>query len=199
MEENLKLYNAIFKGKDNKAFRILYKNILPKVKAYIITNNGSEQDAEDIFQEAIIILVRKIREKKFRKGEKIEPYIFTISKYLWIDKVRANTVHAKYQNYAERNKEISDAVHEQIELKERRNDIDTILAQLGTKCYDLFKQLLTGNTDYKEIAELIKVGSKDVVKTYKNRCKKKLIELLNNNASYKNQLLKYERGFKKYI
>jgi DNA-directed RNA polymerase specialized sigma24 family protein len=43
------------KSKDNQAYEILYKFYYPSVKNFILKNNGTEDDAKDIFQETIII------------------------------------------------------------------------------------------------------------------------------------------------
>jgi len=43
------------KSKDNQAFEVLYKFYYPSVKNFITKNNGSVDDAKDIFQETIFI------------------------------------------------------------------------------------------------------------------------------------------------
>ena len=46
---------------DRKAVETIYKENYTTVQALIINNNGSADDAKDIFQEAMIVLYEKAR------------------------------------------------------------------------------------------------------------------------------------------
>jgi len=48
------ILEAIRNGEDGVLMH-LYKQVLPKIKNYILKNNGSEDDAKDIFQDAVVI------------------------------------------------------------------------------------------------------------------------------------------------
>ena len=78
------------KKEENTAFDSLYKGCFPSVAKYIKQNTGSEQDAEDIFQEAVIVLLSKIRQPEFLLTASLKTYMFSISKNLWLKKLRDN-------------------------------------------------------------------------------------------------------------
>jgi len=44
----------------------------------IINNNGDEDDAKDIYQEAIIVLYNKIKSGKFELSSKLKTYIYSV-------------------------------------------------------------------------------------------------------------------------
>lgn len=78
------------KGEDNAPFEILYKFYFPGVSSFIRRNRGNTEDAEDIFQETIIVLLQKVRQPGFALSSSLKTYIFSISKNLWLKRLRDN-------------------------------------------------------------------------------------------------------------
>lgn len=78
------------KTENNFAFGDLYKNNFHKISKFVKSNSGNEQDAEDLFQEAMIILVEKLREDYFQLTASIDTYVYAICKNLWYKKLRDN-------------------------------------------------------------------------------------------------------------
>lgn len=73
---------------DNAAFRVLYESYFPSTANYIRQNSGDNRDAEDIFQEAVVVLLDKIRQPDFVLTSSLKTYLFAISKNLWLKKLR---------------------------------------------------------------------------------------------------------------
>jgi RNA polymerase sigma factor (sigma-70 family) len=95
------------KNEDNTSFEVLYTFYFPSVAAYITQNAGSIQDAEDIFQEAIIVLLQKVRQPDFLLTSSLKTYLFAIAKNLWLKRLRDNKRipvenFEKYQQGSER-------------------------------------------------------------------------------------------------
>lgn len=84
---DINLLNQL-KKEENAAFDRLYESCFPSVAKYVIQNSGSEQDSEDIFQEAVIVLLTRIRQPKFILIASLKTYLFSISKNLWLKKLR---------------------------------------------------------------------------------------------------------------
>ena len=61
----------------------IYKQHYPVVTKWIQHNGGSEADAADVYQEAIVVLYEKSQDEAFRLSCKIGTYLFAISKHLW--------------------------------------------------------------------------------------------------------------------
>lgn len=78
------------KSDDNTAFGVLYEHCFPAIAAYIINNCGKTEDAEDIFQEALIVLRDKIRQPGFLLTATIKTYLFSIARNLWLKRLRDN-------------------------------------------------------------------------------------------------------------
>src|SRR5579872_5820157 len=73
--------------RSDKALDALYK-CLPPIRKHIRNNGGNRQDAEDIFQEALIILCRKVRETDFVLTAQLSTYLFRVCHLLWKDELR---------------------------------------------------------------------------------------------------------------
>jgi RNA polymerase sigma factor (sigma-70 family) len=73
---------------ENAAFDRLYEDCFPSIAKYVQQNSGSRQDAEDIFQEAVIVLLHKIRQPEFCLTASLKTYLFSISKNIWLKKLR---------------------------------------------------------------------------------------------------------------
>lgn len=78
------------KTENNSSVELLYKFYFPSVATYIKQNMGNNEDAEDIFQETIIILLQKVRQPDFILTASLKTYLYAISKNLWLKRLRDN-------------------------------------------------------------------------------------------------------------
>ena len=76
------------KGENNFAFGNLYKSYFGIVDRFVTNNNGTTQDAEDLFQDTMIVLIEKLRMDGFQLTASIKTYIMAIAKNLWLKKLR---------------------------------------------------------------------------------------------------------------
>ena len=77
-----------FKKNSNVAFGILYQNYFVYVKKYILNNKGKSEDAEDIFQDSLLILYEKLHSDNFEAYTCLGNYIVGISKNLWLKRLK---------------------------------------------------------------------------------------------------------------
>lgn len=80
------------KTEDSSSFELLYKCYFPSVAAYIKQNLGNNEDAEDIFQEAIIVLLQKVRQSEFVLTSSLKTYLYAISRNLWLKRLRDSKI-----------------------------------------------------------------------------------------------------------
>ncbi|HEY1201337.1 MAG TPA: sigma-70 family RNA polymerase sigma factor [Niastella sp.] len=78
------------KKEESASFGLLYKLYFPTIASFIKQNSGSEQDAEDLFQETIIVLLNKVRQPEFVLTSSLKTYLFSISKNIWLKRLRDN-------------------------------------------------------------------------------------------------------------
>ncbi|MBN2275513.1 MAG: sigma-70 family RNA polymerase sigma factor [Bacteroidales bacterium] len=174
---------AIRKGTDRDLLNFLYKSILPRVTRYIVKNNGSREDAFDIFQDAVVAFHRFVKEKKFHEDGNPETFIFCICRNLWINRVKKEKKQVRMPADYERYEDDAQSALEGIITEERACTIRTMLSKLGKKCEELLKLSIYDNMSLKEICLHMGFTSEDAVKTQKYKCKQKLISYIKEHSS----------------
>ncbi len=74
---------------ENASFSLLYRFYFPMIQAHVTQNGGQPADAEDIFQETIIVLLAKVRNPGFELTSSLKTYLYAIAKNQWLKKLRA--------------------------------------------------------------------------------------------------------------
>lgn len=129
------------KSKDNKAYEIIYKFYYPSVKNFITKNSGCEEDAQDIFQETILVLLEKVPKKDFNLTSSLKTYIFAISSNLWLKRLIACNKMVKtepdvYEKY------LSDYEAAETEVSHANtNRIVKVFKIMTNKCITLLKAI----------------------------------------------------------
>jgi RNA polymerase sigma factor (sigma-70 family) len=76
------------KTENNFAFGKLYQDNFGKISNFVQNNSGNKTDAEDLFQDAMMVLVEKLRQDNFLLTASINTYVYAICKNLWLKKLR---------------------------------------------------------------------------------------------------------------
>lgn len=76
------------KIENNFEFGKLYQDNFSKISNFVQNNSGNHADAEDLFQDAMMVLVEKLRKDNFQLTASINTYIYAICKNLWFKKLR---------------------------------------------------------------------------------------------------------------
>lgn len=78
---------------DNLILQYIYKEFYYKVNLFVKNNSGNEDDANDVFQEAIIIIYRKLKENDLVLEKNTFPsYLFSVSRFLWLRELEKQRV-----------------------------------------------------------------------------------------------------------
>ena len=81
------LLESLRAGKSG-AFEQIYRNYYRMVAGMIQKNSGSEEEIEDVFQETLFILVKKLRQPDFKLTAKLGTFLYSISRNLWLQKLQ---------------------------------------------------------------------------------------------------------------
>jgi RNA polymerase sigma factor (sigma-70 family) len=77
----------------------LYKEHFQTVNKFIQKNSGTKQDAEDIFQDTLIVLIEKLKKDDFKLTASLKTYIVAIAKNLWFKKLRDNRINVTGESF----------------------------------------------------------------------------------------------------
>lgn len=68
---------------DESALDYLYQQHYKMMLRMVLRNNGTEQEALDIFQDALIVFWQKAMDSSFELTSKISTYLYSVCKNLW--------------------------------------------------------------------------------------------------------------------
>lgn len=128
-----------------KAIYEVYEAYYPTIEKYIVMNSGTAQDAEDVFQDAIMVLLESVSRNDFELTCSVKTFLFAIARRLWLKQLR-------YRSRSEIMLEIETAQEdfmthsEEVERSERKyNSLPQVLSRISAHCSGLLKELfLTG-------------------------------------------------------
>ena len=177
---------AILEGirsKNNEILRFVYEKNYPPVKNFILVNNGSEQDARDIFQEAVIIIFRKVSKENIELKCNFNTYIFSICKNLWLMHVRGKKIETEIK------KHIKNLNHNNFELDlETKENFRYRLYQVHFKkldkdCQEILSMFFDG-VSYEIIAEIMNYKNAEYAKRKKYLCKEELMRRIKSDPEF---------------
>lgn len=67
--------------------KYIYQELFPMILFLVTKNNGSEEDAEDVFQDSLIIVFKKINANEFDLNCSFRTYLYSVSRNLWLQKL----------------------------------------------------------------------------------------------------------------
>jgi RNA polymerase sigma factor (sigma-70 family) len=169
------------------ALKQLYTEVFPTIKSYIQKNNGSEEDAADIFQDAMIVFYEKVRLSEFQLSSSIRTYLYSVCKHLWLNKLRAqkNIISLSNENNFSTVEPLMSAV---MNSRERNDYLMNLLNALGNDCKKILILYYYDRLKMKKIAELMNFANDQVAKNKKSSCMKKLKSIISTSPRLKDIL-----------
>jgi RNA polymerase sigma factor (sigma-70 family) len=168
------IVQALLSGNQKPALKQLYQ-YYPVVRQMIIKNSGNKHDAEDIFQEALIILCRKVKEEKFQLTASIKTFLFSISRLQWLNELRRRKLSFK-EELPELPATDAEDLNAYIKEEEQFKKAEDALMKLGEKCRKLLQLFYSQRKSFKEIADLLDFSNEKIAKNQKYRCMEKARE-----------------------
>ena len=172
--------SALLKGlarNDREAIEAIYARNYPVVQSLILNNNGTADDARDIFQESMIVLYEKSKSESFELNCQIKTYLYSVSRRLWLKRLQ------QMQRYVPeiRGMEATVQVEEDMDVHEQKNrdffTMEKALAGLGEPCKSLLEAFYLQKKNMSDIAESFGYTNSDNAKNQKYKCLMRLKKL----------------------
>ena len=169
-ENNEKILLEGLAASEKKAIEAIYRENFNMVQSLVINNNGSADDAKDVFQETMIVLYEKVRSGSFELHCQIKTYIYSVSRRLWLK--RLNQLN-RYSPPAE-SLEHTVPVEDEIEEHEKRNIelemMEKAIVSLGEPCKSLLEAYYLQKQNMQVIAAHFGYTNADNAKNQKYKC-----------------------------
>ena len=180
--KELELLKGLALG-DKKAVEAIYKDNYNMVHSLVINNNGSAQEAKDVFQEAMIVLLEKSRSANFELNCQIKTYVYSVSRRIWLKKLQ------QLNRYSSEVESVGTVpVEDDVEDHEKKDQefvmMEKAIASLGEPCKSLIEAFYIQKRNMQDIASQFGYTNADNAKNQKYKCLMRLKKLF--FAQYKN-------------
>jgi RNA polymerase sigma factor (sigma-70 family) len=175
---------------DDSFLKKAYSQILPLVRKHVINNSGSAEEADDLFQEAILIAYRRVLEEDFKLTSSIETFIYAIAKRKWLHELRKRKKTTPI-GLMDIEPENGNDIEVSIELNERRKIFLKYFNDLKGNCRQVLKLFFEGNS-MQDISDIMNFSSEGYARKRKHNCQQSLIEMIKKDSHFKE--LSYERA-----
>lgn len=178
----------------NLAIQFLYRKYYATLSNYIKVNQGSGQDAEDIFQEVIVSFIEAVQCGKFRGDSAIGTFLFSLNRFTWLNELKKrNRKLTREENYTRDSYEEVAGASELIADREAKNMVMQLFDKLGETCKKILLSYYYDNMAMKEILPLMNFENEQVLRNKKYKCLKTLEQMLSADAGmagrFKNALM----------
>ena len=171
----------------DRAFALLYREYFPVIRSFVQNNSGSEEDAADLFQDALIVFYHKVRDKKFELSCTIKTFIFSICKRQWLKKLNRKKQQL-LKNETFETVSLEPNIEDILEDSEQSKLVSRLLKQIGEDGERILTYFFFDGMKTEEVTQKMGFANEQVTRNKKSRCLKKLRDLLKESAIIKDLL-----------
>jgi RNA polymerase sigma factor (sigma-70 family) len=162
---------------DNSVLRVLYKRHYPMIVNLVCTNSGTEQEAKDVFQEAMIAFYERVGDPAFSLTCKIKTYLYAVCRRLWLkrlsEKKRTSVPIAEVESFAGIEEEMVSIEAGELQMKR----MEDALGSLGEPCRAIIEDFYMRDLSMEMISEKFGYTNADNAKNQKYKCLQRLKKL----------------------
>jgi len=157
------------KGENNNAFGQLYKEHFGMVNRFVKNNSGRTGDAEDVFQDTMIILVEKMRQDDFQLTASVKTYIMAIAKNIWLKRLRTSSKQVKFAYCFDNHlfEEINLAIENE---KTYFDKLQNFIHKITKHCQGLIHDMFFKEKSIEQIQEEYGYSTKHNAQNQKHKC-----------------------------
>ena len=158
-------------GSNDLALKALYQNF-GIIRKLIRSRGGTTKDAEDIFQEALIILLNKARDpqSQLTLTSKLSTWLFSVSRFLWNDQLKRRQSHIPVDDVPSLGAVESVGTDAAICEETRMRLVEQIIHNLKDRCRELLLLFYHHKLDLDTIAGRMGYSSANTAKNQKYKC-----------------------------
>jgi RNA polymerase sigma factor (sigma-70 family) len=147
------------------------------VIAWIRDNNGSTEDAEDIYTESILAIFDRLSQSKpLILSRPFSAYLMGIARNKWYEVLRKRKKEAVVRN--DQVKQYMDELDESVEeeliqiekASERQSQLDRTFAQLSKLCQELLNMIFYRGLNTEEIVKALEFSTDNAYYVRKKKC-----------------------------
>jgi len=172
------------KASDNNVFDYVYRKYFPIVRFFVIKNSGTDEDAKDIFQEALILIYTRLKDGSLDLSCTFKTYLYSVCRLLWLKQLERKQI--KTEGFADNQAfvELEPELEEQVAEQEQFRLYQKHFQSLHKDCQEILR-LFLNKVPLKEIAQKVNIKSDKYLKKRKYECKEILTKRIKNDPDFK--------------
>lgn len=184
------LIAAISAGRElNDAIQYIYRQYSQATSSFIMQHGGSEQDADDIFQETVVAFIEVVQKGKYRGEASVKTFLNSIARNYWFNEIKKRDRSGLRDKQFELSREKNEAdVSHYISEMERKRQLRELVDQLGESCRKVLLLFYYENLSMKEMVEHLPYDNEQVVRNKKYKCLQALAGLIKDNPAIARQM-----------
>ena len=157
-DEAANLIEAIAARQDRAAFASLFRHYAPRVKAFIMRGGTDAETAQEVAQEALIMVWRKAASFDPGRASPIT-WMVAIARNRAIDRLRASAVSRRMEpiESADAVSDPAPAAVERVEMAQQHQRLSRCLAELEARHASAIRAAFLDGTTYEELAARMSV------------------------------------------
>jgi RNA polymerase sigma factor (sigma-70 family) len=168
---------------NDSILRDIYNKTFPEIERRIIFDGGRFEDAQDIFQMAVMILIEKVRQGRYNEKSTIYTYLYAIAENIWknekkLERRNKTFVYDKQNKFEKKGGTIEEGGMIDIEKPEGFEKIQKEVDMLPENCRKIINKYYYEELDMETIAKSLGYANTASLSNQKSKCLKKLKEKL---------------------
>lgn len=166
------LLTGLAEGSD-RALTQIYRRYFPMVLHLVLANSGDEDDAKDIYQEALVVVYEQISGGSLELHCQLKTYLYSVSRRLWLKALsrRGRFIGLTDTEEAE---DVSDDLAQHETRNRQFDQMASSLDKLGEPCRTLLEDFYIRDMSMQAITEKFGYTNADNAKTQKYKCLQRL-------------------------
>jgi RNA polymerase sigma factor (sigma-70 family) len=182
LNSDARIIDQIRKG-DEGGLVELYRSNKRPITAFITRNNGSADDAEDLLQEALIVVWERIRTGKFELAAKLDTFVYATVKNMWRRRLARKRREVPGEIDPDTLPTSSPSALDDLIESEQAEIVRDALETLGEPCRTILMLFYWEELSMEEIAARLGFANPETAKSKKYQCKRALEGLLRQAAA----------------
>ena len=175
-----------FAAGDDAITGVLYRKYYVMVLRLVVSNQGTDAEAEDVYQDTMMVLYENAGSGRFVLTSGLQTYVYAVARRIWLKKLRTQGRFSPMK--LTESHDVEDAGPQVEAFMEREQDISRMqdsLVKLGEPCATLINDFYVSGLTMEQIADKFGYTNADNAKNQKYKCLQRLKRLFFANAGQK--------------
>lgn len=174
------------RNKDSFVLNQVYALFRPKVINFVLYNEGTEYDAEDVLQESIVIIYKEVIKDGFVLRKSFDSYFGAIFKNTWKCIAKLKNRISLRPGFSEEMRDIEPDFYQDFKRDLYKRIITETLTKMGGNCQLVLEMFYYDKLPMQEIADNLGYKSAQMAKNKRFRCLAILKKMIKTHYLYSN-------------